>query len=574
MVSAKPHRGPRWLMPVVVALLIFGIGLRFTHLDQKVYWYDEVSTLLSVSGNSELDIVQDFADLTEPVSPDFLQTYQQFKPDSNSQDTIERLIQENPHHPPLYYLLGRQWGKVFGLTPVSLRGLAVVISLGSFPFAYWLCQELFAMPTVSWMAVALMAISPLHLAYAQEARQYSLWMTLVLGSSAVFLWAMRCSQSDANQTRSPLGRVVSLPSLSWGLYSLLLILGFYTQLFFGLVALGHGLYALGRWAGWVYLPSDPVAPIDSASARPGGRWGYFTASAIALLAFTPWLWVVFREFQNADRLTIWTREYAPTRLGMVKIWLHNLSLSFFDTGLERFSQRLIPAYLAFALLLFYGVYHLSRKAPTASTLFILALMGTTALPLFLPDLLLGGRRTIMPRYLLPFYLSVQITVAYLLGSKIAMMGQQAKSKAWTLATGVLLGAGILSFGAYSQADVWWTKSFNIDNVAVAEIINRSDRPLLINNGPVPFAISQTYHLKTETGVLLEPYCTNCQQDSEGRGELNIPEISDEIAAQFSDRFLLNSYSSKDWTAQLAEWSGGTAKLRYQGRVSQLWELLP
>ena len=560
-------------MPVVVALLIFGIGLRFTHLDKKVYWYDEVSTSLSVSGNSELDIVQDFANLSKPVSPAVLQTYQQFKPGSTGQDTIQRLINENPHHPPLYYLLGRQWAKLFGLTPGTLRGLAAVISLGSLPLAYWLCQELFSMPTVSWMAVALMAISPLHLAYAQEARQYSLLITLVLGSSAAFLWAMRCSRDDAGQLRSPL-KVLSLKSLSWGLYSLLLILGFYTQLFFGLVALAHGMYGLIRWAGWVYLPGDPVAPESSESHPPGGRWGYITASAIALLAFTPWLWVIFREFKNADRLTTWTKEYAPTRIGMAKIWLHNLSLNFFDQGLEQFSQNLIPAYLAFALLVLYGIYHLGRKAPTASTLFILTLMGSTALPLFLPDLILGGRRTIMPRYLLPFYLGVQITVAYLLGSKIAVMGQQAKSKAWTITTGVLLGAGVLSCGVYSQADVWWTKAFNIDNVAVAEIIHRSDRPLVINNGPVPFAISQTYHLKPETGVLLEPYCTNCQQDSEGRGELNIPDLSDEVTAQFSNRFLLNSYSSEDWKAQLADWSGGTAKLRYKGRVSQLWELLP
>ena len=39
---------------------------------------------------------------------------------------------------------------------------------------YWLCLELFESSVTAWLAVAIIAISPFQIVYAQEARPYSL----------------------------------------------------------------------------------------------------------------------------------------------------------------------------------------------------------------------------------------------------------------------------------------------------------------------------------------------------------------------------------------------------------------
>ncbi|MEG3987264.1 hypothetical protein QUA13_08880 [Microcoleus sp. S28C3] len=44
---------------------------------------------------------------------------------------------------------------------------------------------------MEWIAVGLLAVSPLHVLYAQEARPYCLWPALILISCASLLRAMR-----------------------------------------------------------------------------------------------------------------------------------------------------------------------------------------------------------------------------------------------------------------------------------------------------------------------------------------------------------------------------------------------
>jgi len=70
-----------------------------------------------------------------------------------------------------------QW---FGSSVTVTRGLAALISLFVFPCIYWLCLKLFKS---GWMAMALVAVLPIHVVYAQEAREYSLWPAAILLSS-------------------------------------------------------------------------------------------------------------------------------------------------------------------------------------------------------------------------------------------------------------------------------------------------------------------------------------------------------------------------------------------------------
>ncbi len=44
------HIPPKPWRFLIIIVLVIGIFFRFTNLDQKVYWYDEVSTSLTIVG--------------------------------------------------------------------------------------------------------------------------------------------------------------------------------------------------------------------------------------------------------------------------------------------------------------------------------------------------------------------------------------------------------------------------------------------------------------------------------------------------------------------------------------------
>ena len=119
---------------------------------------------------------------------------------------------------------------------------------------------------MGWVAIALFAVSPLQLYFAQEARQYCLWMVEILLSSAALL------------------RSIKLGNLwNWIGYSLALTLGLYTHLFTILVAIAHGIYILIQQQ----FRLTKVLGI------------YLIATVVAFVLFYPWLIVILSHIQTA-----------------------------------------------------------------------------------------------------------------------------------------------------------------------------------------------------------------------------------------------------------------------------------
>ena len=175
---------------LIAVLLVIGIFFRFYNLDQKVYWYDETMTSLRISGYTSTDLVEEVYNGEVISVENLLQTYQYPNNTKNLNDSIKALA-AHPEHSPLYYLMARFWLQTFGNSIFNIRLLSAFISLLVFPAIYWLCLELFNSQLISWAAVSLIAISPFHVLYAQEAREYSLWTASILVSCAAILWAIR-----------------------------------------------------------------------------------------------------------------------------------------------------------------------------------------------------------------------------------------------------------------------------------------------------------------------------------------------------------------------------------------------
>lgn len=471
MMLKKLPLSPTGWRNLLIAVIVLGIFFRFYNLDRKVYWYDETMTSMRISGYTQTEVIQQaFDGEVIPVAA-FLERYQYPTPEKDLNDTINALA-GNPEHSPLYYLMARFWLQLFGHSVVTIRFLSVLISFLAFPCMYWLCWELFGLSTVSWVGVAILAISPFHVLYAQEAREYSLWTVTILLSSAALLRAMRLK---------------TLPS--WGIYGVTVALGLYTHPFSAFVSIGHGIYVL---------------------VTEGFRWSrkltkYLLSSLVGLLLFLPWLGIVISHFSKfVDN----TASVNLNREGFLPLfWGLNLSRIFFDVN--QGTSPLSPLHYLSALLAGYALYYLYRKAPLNAWVFIITLIGVTGMALIGPDVILGGRRSSITRYAIPSYLGIQIAVAYLMTAKTtAINGETRYLKRWQYGAIALFFCAIVSCIVSAQFPVWWHKSHSKSryNPQVAEIVNQAKTPLVVSDKipGIMFSLSHSLNPEVHLQMVLPP----------------------------------------------------------------------
>ena len=440
---------PTWLRFLIVVLLVLGVFFRFVNLDKKVYWLDETYTSLRISGYTETEAAKQVSK-GQILTIENLQKYQRPNPEKSLGNTIRGLAVEEPQVTPLYFVMVKWWVQMFGNTVTVTRSLSAFISLLAFPCIYWLCLELFESSLTGWIAIALIAISPFQVLYAQEARQYSLWTVTILLSCASLLRAMRVKTKG-----------------SWAIYAATVALGLYSHLFTALVVIAQGIYI---------TVIERLRGIKTIAA-------FAIASLAGFVAFSPWVWVVITNLSQIAKATPEQSQRIKEPLAsLTKSWFGNLSRNFFDFG---FSSDSPLGFLAFIILVVlviagYSIYFLCRHTSKRVWLFILTLSGFPSLALILPDLVLGGRRSILARYMIPFYLSIQLAIAYLLSSKIFVSLPNQRQKLWQFILVILISGGILSCVISSQSESSWTKRTNSYNRQFSQLINQASHPLLLS----------------------------------------------------------------------------------------------
>lgn len=486
---------------LLITLLVLGLFFRFINLDRKVYWFDETYTSLRISGYTDREVAQKVFN-GQIIGIEDLQNYQGVNSEKNFFDAL-RSISSSSEHPPLYYSLTRLWVQVFGNSVAVTRSLSAVISLLVFPCLYWLCLELFESPVVAWIAIALMAVSPFHVLYAQEARQYSLWTTVILLSGAALLRGMRIQTT-----------------LNWGIYAVTVALGLYTTLLNTLVALGQGIY---------------IAVIERFRLTKV-LVDYLLASLAGILAFLPWIWVIIRG-QSQMQATTTEMSSRPSLLPFLVKAAGRAGYIFVDINPyspnPKLSISLVLQYalgLLVVILAAYSLYFLYRNTPQKVWLFIFTLTGSTMLTLLVLDLTLGGSRSSNNRYLIPYFLGIHLSVAYLLGTQISASSvKNWHRKVWQLITAIIISLGVLSCTISSQFVMWWNKGADYNTPYVANIINQSQQPLVVSDDRTRFPFNVV------GGVMTLSYRLAPQVKLQLVMEPNIPKIPD----GFTDVFLYN-----------------------------------
>ena len=467
-----PRRSPRWAIATLAFILtsvLLGVVLRGVNLEEKFYWVDEVHTTVRVAGYTRDEVEAQIFDQGILFASQ-LQDYQTPTVERSWGETLNALKQ-HPEHAPLYYILGRAWIHAVaiaqGTTTIdsvtALRMLSVVFGVLLLPAIYLLGRAGFGANPVgektAILAIAIVALSPLHILYAQEARQYSLW-TLATALATAALWHVL----QHNLWRN------------WLLYGATLILGLYSHLLFGTVAIAHGLYIL------IARPSRSV------------MLRYGTVLAASLIAFLPWLVALGQYLTQVERAVDATQRNADLNY-LFNVWLRNLSRIFFSADLG--AANLVVAGLAL-----YALWLLCRQTPAHTWIPIVSLIVVSAAPLMIADSFTGGISSTRIRYLIPAYIGIQVAIAHMFAKGLSSP-QRRSRRLWTAGTAVfLLGMMVASVIDSGQA-VNWTKSDKAAYYpAIAQSINEGDRPLVISDSSPTYVLALSRLVKEDVQVQL------------------------------------------------------------------------
>ncbi|MGD1866901.1 MAG: hypothetical protein ACFB0D_20310 [Phormidesmis sp.] len=480
----------------ILGLLLFGLYARFADVGQKVYTVDEVRGILRASGVTSQEFI-DTVYTGEPLTNSDLQKYQTASVDRPLGAAMSAFA-NNPEHPPLYYLLMRFSLQIFS-TAAASRWLAIAFSILLLPATYWLCQILFASTAVNanavgWSTVALIAISPFHVLLAQEARQYTIWALLAVVSSAFLLQALQINRGPEPTTSAqmvstdPHSKNTWLPWLGYGIAA---TLGMYSHLFFTWVLVTHGLYVL----------LSEKFRISQKLLR------YLVTSTGISIAFSPWVWVVLSRKDQLGRTTKWASTYNSSLLERVEHWLHNAGIGFIDFDwVPGFSNPI--SYLILGAIA-YSTYQLYRHTPKKVWLFIILLMAVSSLAHVIPDVLTGGRRSLLPRYSLIAYLGIEIAVGYAIAQAFNThkKSQGEKPKQATLkqfaAITLILGSLVSSY-LVSQS-LGWGKGSSTRTLAATPLINQVTAPLILTDADHTYILSLSHQIPLGTQfILLDP----------------------------------------------------------------------
>ena len=238
---------------LLVLIVALALGLRLYRLDAQSLWYDE--------GFSVYLARMDLSAITNHTAADI--------------------------QPPLYYYLLHGWIDLFGDSESALRGLSVFFGVLAVPLIYALAWQLFRDRWAGLLAALLLAVSPLHVWYSQEARMYTLLTFLCLLSSyLVVLIAARAKKVAASEAVNPW-----LSGALWAAYAVVTSLAVYSHYFAFFVLAFQAVYLLLVWAGLLLMPPSR----EEGGERNDGAltWllvgGGLISGAVVLLAYVPWL---------------------------------------------------------------------------------------------------------------------------------------------------------------------------------------------------------------------------------------------------------------------------------------------
>jgi uncharacterized membrane protein len=437
----RPRQPSRLWTFAFFLIVAVGIFFRFYKMEQKEFWADEAYTSLIVSGHVR-DEFRDSVCTGKPILAGALLAEFQ-TPHGPIMNAARDSVDVGGHHPPVYFIMARVWAQLFGSSITAMRILPALFSVLTLPAVYWLCLELFESAAIARIAVALNAVSPFMVLHAQNAREYSLWICLTAVCSAVFIRAIK------RQRRN-----------DWIAYAMLSAASFYTYSFSLFVSASHFLCVLCT------EKLRMTRPMTTA----------LKGMLLTVLLCAPWLSMLLAKRSTVIKHMEWLQVKLPLPQ-LAHHWKSDVAWIFAQVQDRSVMEPISNAILALAAL-FIGI--LLVRAQRLQRNFVLCLIACSILPLLIPDLLFGGIRSMILRYMMPAVLGISLTFAFGLWQLLAARAKSARALGAVILTALVAG-GIGSCFSNSQIAQHPQFTMGQNLAAVATTVNRSPDLLMICN---------------------------------------------------------------------------------------------
>jgi uncharacterized membrane protein len=344
-----------------------------------------------------------------------------------------RWVRDVDHHPPLYYALLLGWTAVFGAGEASARSLSALFGVLTIPVIYRLGRRL-ANEKLGLVAALLLAVSPFHVRFAQEARMY----TLLTLSASLATHAFVRLWSDGARSAGPT-RSLTISWIGYVVFSALMLWTHNTAIVFPIAA---NLLVLGRLL---------IRRRASAPSSPAGfgrvMWlrSWLVAQAAVCLLWLPWLPAFLSQAVDVYR-RFWLP--APT-LGTVLGVIGALLCDFLPWSL------LITAIVDVMLagLALSGLWELRRRsAPVAllGGLFVTPFVAQWCVSLWRP--ILYARTLIWVS--IPLYLMVAAGVVRLEIGRVSRAASRGLTLAALVALVALSSVGLCNYYVTFEKESW------------------------------------------------------------------------------------------------------------------------
>jgi mannosyltransferase len=313
-------------------------------------------------------------------------------------------------HPPLYYWVLKAWAGLFGTGELGLRSLSIFFALATIAMTFLLTRRLFGRK-VALVALLFLALSPMLVRYADEARMYTMAAFIVVSATYALVKA-----TDTQQRKW------------WVIYGVLVGLGMWTHYFTALIWLSHWV-----WRAWLTYVRD-------ASLKSWWK-KFFTkdwviAHIVAVGVFSPWLYFMVKQLGVVQAAGFWI---GPVSLDTPTNYLTNV---FYYLEHEQAQSWLALVLIGIVLLiavLLPRVHKNLTKSEKSHFILISAIAWAPLVLLFLTSLP-PLRSSFVERYLIP------ATIAFMIFIAVVLVVGTKKWRPMFRAVPIVLIAGMMIFG--------------------------------------------------------------------------------------------------------------------------------
>ena len=435
-----------WLYLVII---LMGISLKFYHLNYRFFWFDEICTIMHITGNKGM-----YYPTNEIVNiNDFFRDKLHLKKGERSIGEEYRLISESTNLNPSHYYLLSLWYRVAGDDPVDYRRFSVIIFLLSIPVLFWLAKSLFKSELAGWIAVCLFSASPFFHFFAQEARYHILWTFLVFLLHLVFLKAV---EEDKWKW--------------WISYMITGILCLYTNPLSGLIMLSHFIYIL--------IINRKI-------------WlRHMISCCLITLGYLPWLLLILSRKEEIIGSLSW-HSWMGSGLSVFRLFLIQLtymaesmvSMEGFIKTLRILQQFKLQGNLfqililsGLMVLIVYAFFYVIRKLPKKVSFFLILILLPQVLFFLVSDLVRNMAGSYNYRYYVIIFSSIILLMTAFFYNRIRHGN--------IIYSGIFLIVVVLGFVSIfrnSQNRCWDSAHYCKEIINEAEFFNKAEKPLYIFN---------------------------------------------------------------------------------------------